>query len=162
MGKKINIELAKNIKLEGDDNNIYSLNDFKAQKLILYFYTIDEAPGCAIICQDFSSMYERFKEYNTVVIACSTSHVGSKQNFKKEYNFKQLFLSDIKLELSKALNVYEEKVNEDGTKKTYIVPSTFIFEESGKLLFSRYDINYQDEALTCFNIIKEQSKKETN
>ena len=61
----------KEIKLQGIDANgaekEYSLNDFKGQRVILYFYPKDNTSGCTQEACDFRDNINRLTSFATVI-----------------------------------------------------------------------------------------------
>jgi len=121
------------IKLSASDDQIYSLKDFLGKKVILYFYPKDNTSGCTIEAKDFTSSQEDFKSKGYKIIGVSRDSVKSHKNFiaKKELNL--LLLSDENEELVKAFDVLKEKMLY-GKKYIGIVRSTFILDETGKIV----------------------------
>ena len=60
------------IKLQGIDidgiEKEYSLNDFKGQKVILYFYPKDNTSGCTQEACDFRDNINRLTSFATVIV----------------------------------------------------------------------------------------------
>ncbi|WP_434414456.1 peroxiredoxin [symbiont of Argiope bruennichi] len=151
--KDINIEAAKKISLEGNDNKHYRLNDFKGKKIVLYFYPKDDTPGCTIQSKDYSNLYDQFLENNAIVIGCSKGDANEKEKFKNKYSLKQLLLADTNLELCKAMNVLKEK-KFFGKNIVSISRSSFIFNENGDLCCSQYNVKHSEDASNNLEIIK--------
>ena len=63
---------APNFKLPSDDGGTVSLADFKARKLVIYFYPRADTPGCTKESIDFSSHKSAFARANTAVL-CSAN-----------------------------------------------------------------------------------------
>lgn len=121
------------IVLEASDDKSYSLNDFKGNKVILYFYPKDNTAGCSIEAIDFTALQSEYKEKGYTIIGVSRDTVKSHKNFiaKKELNL--LLLSDTDEQLVKAFDVLKEKMLY-GKKYIGIVRSTFVLDETGKII----------------------------
>ena len=63
---------APEFTLADKDGNTVSLSDFLGRKVILYFYSKDNTPGCTRQACAFAAAYEGFKAQNTAVIGCNT------------------------------------------------------------------------------------------
>lgn len=121
-----------NIKLQGVDadgiEKEYSLNDFKGQKVILYFYPKDNTSGCTQEACDFRDNINRLTNFVTV-IGVSPDSIKSHLKFKEKQNLNFILLSDPEHKLSEAFNVWVEK-SMYGRKYMGIERSTFVLDEN--------------------------------
>ena len=122
----------KNIKLQGIDikgiEKEYFLNDFKGQKVILYFYPKDNTSGCTQEACDFRDNINRLTSFATV-IGVSPDSIKSHLKFKEKQNLNFILLSDPEHKLAEAFNVWVEK-SMYGRKYMGIERSTFVLDES--------------------------------
>ena len=122
----------KNIKLQGIDvdgiEKEYSLNDFKEQKVILYFYPKDNTSGCTQEACDFRDNINRLTSFATV-IGVSPDSIKSHLKFKEKQNLNFILLSDPEHKLAEAFNVWVEK-SMYGRKYMGIERSTFVLDEN--------------------------------
>ena len=122
----------KEIKLQGIDidgiEKEYSLNDFKGQKVILYFYPKDNTSGCTQEACDFRDNINRLTKYATV-IGVSPDSIKSHIKFKEKQILNFILLSDPEHTLSIAFDVWKEK-SMYGRKYMGIERSTFILDEN--------------------------------
>ena len=120
-----------NIKLQGIDidgiEKEYSLNDFKGQKVILYFYPKDNTAGCTQEACDFRNNINRLTSFATV-IGVSPDSIKSHLKFKEKQSINFILLSDPEHKLAEAFNVWVEK-SMYGRKYMGIERSTFILDE---------------------------------
>jgi len=123
------------IKLQGLDNGglekEYSLNDFKGQKAILYFYPKDNTSGCTMEACDFRDNMNRLVKY-AVVIGVSPDSIKSHKSFKEKQSLNFILLSDPEHKLAEKFEVWKEK-SMYGRKYTGIERSTFIIDKDGKI-----------------------------
>jgi len=121
-----------NIKLQGINidgiEKEYSLNDFKGQKVILYFYPKDNTSGCTQEACDFRDNINRLTSFATV-IGVSPDSIKSHLKFKEKQNLNFILLSDPEHKLAEAFNVWVEK-SMYGRKYMGIERSTFVLDES--------------------------------
>lgn len=121
-----------NIKLQGIDvegiEKEYSLNDFKGQKVILYFYPKDNTSGCTQEACDFRDNINRLTNFATV-IGVSPDSIKSHLKFKEKQGVNFILLSDIEHKLAEAFNVWVEK-SMYGRKYMGIERSTFVLDEN--------------------------------
>ena len=121
-----------NIKLQGIDidgiEKEYSLNVFKGQKVILYFYPKDNTSGCTQEACDFRDNINRLTSFATV-IGVSPDSIKSHLKFKEKQGLNFILLSDPEHKLAEAFNVWVEK-SMYGRKYMGIERSTFILDEN--------------------------------
>ena len=121
-----------NIKLQGIDiegvEKEYSLNDFKGQKVILYFYPKDNTSGCTQEACDFRDNINRLTKFATV-IGVSPDSIKSHLKFKEKQSLNFILLSDPEHKLAEAFNVWTEK-SMYGRKYMGIERSTFVLDEN--------------------------------
>ena len=121
-----------NIKLQGIDvdgiEKEYSLNDFKGQKVILYFYPKDNTSGCTQEACDFRDNINRLTSFATV-IGVSPDSINSHLKFKEKQSLNFILLSDPEHKLAEAFNVWTEK-SMYGRKYMGIERSTFVLDEN--------------------------------
>ena len=121
-----------NIKLQGIDINgiekEYSLNDFKGQKVILYFYPKDNTSGCTQEACDFRDNINRLTSFATV-IGVSPDSIKSHLKFKEKQSLNFILLSDPEHKLAETFNVWVEK-SMYGRKYMGIERSTFVLDEN--------------------------------
>jgi peroxiredoxin Q/BCP len=114
----------------GDKN--LTLDDFKGQKLVLYFYPKDNTPGCTREGQDFRDAYEQFRAAGANVVGVSRDSVKTHENFCRKQSFPFDLISDKDESLCKQFDVIKEK-NMYGRKYMGIERSTFLIDEGGVL-----------------------------
>ncbi len=123
------------IKLQGLDaegnEKDFSLNDFKGQKVILYFYPKDNTSGCTQEACDFRDNINRLTSYATV-IGVSPDSIKSHKSFKEKQSLNFILLSDPEHKLAEDFEVWKEK-SMYGRKYMGIERSTFILNKNGKI-----------------------------
>ena len=121
-----------NIKLQGIDadgiEKEFSLNDFKGQKVVLYFYPKDNTSGCTQEACDFRDNINRLTNFATV-IGVSPDRIKSHLKFKEKQGLNFILLSDPEHKLAEAFNVWVEK-SMYGRKYMGIERSTFVLDEN--------------------------------
>ena len=120
------------IKLQGIDvdgiEKEYSLNDFKGQKVILYFYPKDNTSGCTQEACDFRDNINRLTSF-AIVIGVSPDSIKSHLKFKEKQSLNFILLSDPEHKLAEAFKVWVEK-SMYGRKYMGIERSTFVLDEN--------------------------------
>ena len=146
------------IKLQGLDTKgnekEFSLNDFKGQRVILYFYPKDNTSGCTQEACDFRDNINRLTNYATV-IGVSPDSIKSHQSFKEKQNLNFILLSDPEHKLAEKFEVWKEK-SMYGRKYMGIERSTFILGKDGKIEKEWRKVKVKghvDEVIEYINIV---------
>ena len=123
---------APEFTLSDKDGNSVSLADFAGKKVVLYFYSKDNTPGCTRQACAFAAAYDGFKSKNVVVIGISKDSVASHLKFAQKHNLPFVLLSDPELQAIHAYGVWQEK-KLYGKVSTGVVRTTFIIDEHGNI-----------------------------
>lgn len=115
------------INIDGIEKE-YSLNDFKGQKVILYFYPKDNTSGCTQEACDFRDNINRLTSY-AIVIGVSPDSIKSHKSFKEKQSLNFILLSDSEHKLAEEFEVWKEK-SMYGRKYMGIERSTFVLDEN--------------------------------
>ena len=118
------------LDIEGNEKE-FSLNDFKGQKIILYFYPKDNTSGCTQEACDFRDNLNRLIKYG-VLIGVSPDSIKSHKSFKEKQCLNFILLSDSEHRLAESFGVWVEK-SMYGRKYMGIDRSTFIINEEGEI-----------------------------
>ena len=146
-----------NIKLQGINidgiEKEYSLNNFKGQKVILYFYPKDNTSGCTQEACDFRDNINRLTSFATV-IGVSPDSIKSHLKFKEKQSLNFILLSDPEHKLAEAFNVWVEK-SMYGRKYMGIERSTFVLDENLNIIKEWRKVKVKglvDEVIEYLNI----------
>ncbi len=121
---------APDFCLNDKDGNEVKLSDFIGKKVVLYFYSRDNTPGCSRQACAFAQAYEGFKAKNVVVIGLSKDSTTSHQKFAEKYELPFILLSDPEKEVIQAYDVWKEK-KMYGKVSFGVQRSTYIIDEQG-------------------------------
>lgn len=146
-----------NLKLQGINidgiEKEYSLNDFKGQKVILYFYPKDNTSGCTQEACDFRDNINRLTSFATV-IGVSPDSIKSHLKFKEKQSLNFILLSDPEHKLAEAFNVWVER-SMYGRKYMGIERSTFVLDENLNIIKEWRKVKVKghvDEVIEYLNI----------
>lgn len=114
------------------NGNAVSLDQFKGQKVILYFYPKDNTPGCTAEACDFRDNYQGLKAKGIEVLGVSVDDEKSHQKFITKYDLPFTLLADTDKAIVEAYGVWAEK-NMYGKKYMGINRTTFIIDEEGNI-----------------------------
>ncbi len=124
---------APAFKLPDQNGDIHTLEEYRGQKVILYFYPRDNTQGCTAQACAFGDLYPAFQEKGAVVVGVSKDSVASHKKFEEKYNLPFTLLSDQDLEAIKAYDVWHEK-NMYGKKTFGVVRTTYLIDEEGTIV----------------------------
>jgi peroxiredoxin Q/BCP len=116
-------------KLQNQDRETVTLDDFKGKWLVVYVYPKDDTPGCTIQGKSFTASKEEFDDANIAVVGVSEDDVESHKNFCNKFGFKIDLLADPKHELLTAADVGQSEYK--GTM--YWNRTSFVIDPEGKL-----------------------------
>ena len=110
-----------------------SLADYRGQRVILYFYPKDMTAGCTRQACGFAELYPQFREKGAVVLGVSRDTSASHKRFEEKYGLPFPLLSDPELEVIRAYDVWQEKVNY-GKKTMGVVRTTYLIDKAGVIV----------------------------
>jgi peroxiredoxin Q/BCP len=106
------------------------LSDFLGKRVVVYFYSKDNTPGCTRQACAFAGAYEEFKSRDIVVIGISKDSVESHRRFADKYSLPFILLSDPEKTAIDAFGVWKEK-KLYGKVSMGVARTTFIIDENG-------------------------------
>lgn len=120
--------LAPTFTLPNQNGDMTSLEDYRGQKVVLYFYPKDATPGCTTEACDFRDATPRLN--GAVVLGISADSQKKHQNFIAKHELPFDLLVDDTHEVSELYGVWQLKKNY-GKEYYGIVRSTFLINEDG-------------------------------
>ena len=121
---------APDFNLPDQDGNFHTLEEFKARKVILYFYPRDNTPGCTKQACGFAERMPDFQEKGAIVIGISKDSVASHKKFQEKFDLPFLLLSDKEREAIEAYDVWKEK-RLYGKTSMGVVRTSYLIDEEG-------------------------------
>ena len=121
---------APSFSLPDQNGQTHTLEEYRGQKVVLYFYPKDNTPGCTKQACAFGELYPQFTEKGAVVLGVSKDSVASHKKFAEKYGLPFPLLSDEGLEAIRAYDVWQEK-NMYGKKTMGVVRTTYLIDENG-------------------------------
>ncbi len=118
------------LDLNGEEKE-YSLEDFKGNRIVLYFYPKDNTSGCTQEACDFRDNLNRLTSKATL-IGVSPDSIKSHKKFKETHDLNFILLSDPEHELAEKFEVWKEK-SMYGRKYMGIERSTFVLAPDGSI-----------------------------
>ena len=118
--------------LTDQDNKPVSLQDFRGQDVIIYFYPKDDTPGCTKEACGFRDLWLEIEETGAVVIGVSPDDAKSHTRFIDKYALPLTLLSDPDKSMMTEYQAYGEKMMY-GKKVTGVIRSTVWVDRDGKV-----------------------------
>lgn len=124
---------APDFTLPDQNGEMRSLESYRGQKVILYFYPKDMTAGCTKQACGFAELYPQFVEKGAVILGVSKDTVASHKKFEEKYGLPFTLLSDTEKEVIQAYDVWKEKKNY-GKVSMGVVRSTYLIDEEGVII----------------------------
>jgi len=86
---------APEFELEDQTGQLHSLEDYRDQWVVLYFYPKDETPGCTTEACEFRDNIFAFRDMNAQVLGVSIDSVESHKSFAENHSLPFPLLADI-------------------------------------------------------------------
>jgi alkyl hydroperoxide reductase subunit AhpC len=110
-----------------------SIDDYKGKWIVLFFYPLDFTFVCPTEIEEFGAHYDKFKELNCEVIACSTdshySHLAWRSSHNSLKNLPYPMLADFTRKTSTNYEVLKEETG-------YALRGLYIINSDGDLVYS--------------------------
>jgi len=116
--------------LPDQNGQMRSLEEYRGQKVVLYFYPKDMTSGCTKQACSFGELYPQFREKGAVVLGVSKDSVSSHKKFEEKYGLPFTLLADPDLTVIQAYDVWKEKKNY-GKVSMGVVRTTYLIDENG-------------------------------
>jgi len=96
---------APEFELPDQDGQLHSLEDYRGQWVVLYFYPKDETPGCTTEACEFRDNIFAFRDLNAQILGVSLDDVESHKAFAENHGLPFPLLADIEGKISSAYGV---------------------------------------------------------
>jgi peroxiredoxin Q/BCP len=120
--------IAPDFSLPSQQGPAVSLQDYRGNWIVLYFYPKDQTPGCTREAHNFQADQSKYAERHAVILGVSVDSVDSHKEFcaKEGLNFKLLADSD-----GKVSQAYGSLTNLGVVK--FAKRNTFLIDPNGKV-----------------------------
>jgi len=85
---------APNFNLLDQDGKPHQLNDYLGEWVLVYFYPMDDTPGCTVEACSFRDNLPKFNELKIKVFGISGDKIESHKKFQQKYGLNFILLSD--------------------------------------------------------------------
>lgn len=119
--------------LPTDGGGTVSLDDFKGNKLVLYFYPKADTPGCTKEAIDFSRLRADFAKSGTSILGVSADPISAQDKFKSKHKLRIALGSDESRKMLAAYGAWGEK-SMYGRKFMGVMRKTFLIGADGRII----------------------------
>ena len=123
-------EKAPDFNLPDENGDNHSLNHYAGQHVLLYFYPMDDTPGCTTEACNFRDDYSQYEEANVVILGVSPDNTASHKKFQAKYELPFTLLADENHQVCELYKVW-------GLKKSFgkeyegVHRSTYLIDPEG-------------------------------
>jgi peroxiredoxin Q/BCP len=123
---------APEFELKDQTGQVHSLQQYRGQPVVLYFYPKDDTPGCTTEACNFRDDYSAYEQAGVTVIGVSPDTTASHAKFASKYSLQFPLLADPDHSVADAYGVW-------GPKKMYgkeyygILRTTFLINREGEI-----------------------------
>ena len=117
---------APEFELADQTGQLHSLEDYRDQWVVLYFYPKDETPGCTTEACEFRDNIFAFRELNAQILGVSLDDVESHRKFAENHSLPFPLLADVDGEAADAYGVKTRMLGMTVAKR-----QTFIISPDG-------------------------------
>lgn len=149
---------APEFRLKNQNNEAVSLQDFKGQWSVVYFYPKDNTPGCTLEAKNFSDRINDFKAENVPIIGISPDSTNSHKKFEEKQDLSITLLSDENHSTLKDYGVWKLK-KMYGKEFEGVERTTFLITPQGKIDHIWSKVKVPNHATDVLNTIKEKKNE---
>ena len=132
---------APDFRLQDQNKTWHTLKDYQGKWLVLYFYPLDDSPGCTEEARQFRDLYPTYQKRNITVLGVSLNNVDSHKSFADKLGLPFPLLADSKRELAKTFKVLGGFGVLPYTKR-----ETFLIDPQGTIVYHYSSVNTQSHA----------------
>jgi peroxiredoxin Q/BCP len=142
-------DMAPEFELSDQGGQLHSLEDYRDQWVVLYFYPKDETPGCTTEACEFRDSIFEFKRLNAQVIGVSMDDVESHQKFAENHGLPFPLLADPAGQAADAYGVRTKMFGMTVAKR-----QTFLIDPQGKIAKHYEKVNPAEHSMEVLADLK--------
>lgn len=100
-------DAAPDFTLQGDDNKMYTLSDYKHEKVVLFFYPRDYSPNCTAQACSLNKSHKTYNDHNITVFGINYQSPKHHAQFKEEHHLQFKLLSDVDKKVATAYGAHK-------------------------------------------------------
>jgi len=121
------------------------LGEYRGQPVVVYFYAMDDTPGCTLEGKEFRDLHEKFHALECAVVGVSTDSSASHRAFADKHGFPFTLLADERGELARAFGV----LNGGQADR-----ATFVIDRDGRVARAFLDVTPRGHAQRVLNFVQ--------
>lgn len=121
---------APNFSLPDETGKVHTLDDFRGQWLVLYFYPKDDTPGCTTEACSLRDARDDLAAMGAQIVGISKDEASAHEKFKAKHSLNFTLLSDTEGEVIDAYGAWGPKM----FGKLGILRKTFIIDPNGQVV----------------------------
>ena len=154
VGKK-----AAAFTLPNQDEQPVSLEDFRGQWVVLYFYPEDDTPGCMCQATEFTRILDDFFGLDAQVVGVSPDSPKSHRQFIKKHALAFPLLSDPSHDVMRQYGAWVDSGFGPGTEGR-VLRTTFLIDPQGRIAYHWPEVIPQGHAQRVRNKLEELRRVE--
>jgi peroxiredoxin Q/BCP len=136
------------------DENLVSLDDFKGQWVVVYFYPKDDTPGCTTEAKDFTELSGEFSQLKAKILGISPDSQKSHGKFIQKHNLSITLLSDPEHQIAEAYGAWRLK-KFMGKEYMGIERSTFLIAPDQTIAYTWAKVQAKNHAIAVLKKLRE-------
>jgi len=146
---------APKFKLQDQNGQWRTLDEYRGKWLVLYFYPKDQTPGCTTEACEFRDNVFAFRDANAVIVGVSVDNVESHKQFESKYSLPFTLLADSNKEVTRAYGVLKRYMGLAELAKR----ETFLIDPEGKIAKIYRDVEPKGHSQAVLADIKALQKR---
>lgn len=151
-------DLAPGFDLPSDGGERISLEAFRGQFVVVYFYPKDDTEACTLEAQEFSALNRKFARAGAAVIGISPDSPKRHHNFKCKYELDLRLASDQEKTTAMTYGVWVEK-SMYGKTFMGVERATFLISPKGKIERIWRKVTARGHAAEVLAVLENKSAK---
>lgn len=145
---------APDFRLQDQNKKWHTLKDNQGKWLVLYFYPLDDSPGCTEEARQFRDLYPTYQKRNITVLGVSLNDVDSHKAFADKLGLPFPLLADSKHDLARAFKVLRGFAMLSMARR-----ETFLIDPQGTIVYHYASVNTQSHAAQVLKDIEALSQR---
>jgi thioredoxin-dependent peroxiredoxin len=138
-------EAALQFELRDQRGELRRLADLRGKNLVVYFYPMDDTPGCTVEGKEFRDLFEQFEALDTVIVGVSTDSVERHHAFAEKHAFPFILLADTDGALAEAFGVFSDGL---------AARSTFVLDHNLHVRRTFHEVTPRGHAQNVLNFLR--------
>lgn len=131
---------APDFDLPDSDGRRWKLSEHRGQKVIVYFYPIDDTPGCTKEACDFRDSRADLEHAGFEVVGISPQNEESHRAFTDKYELNFPLLVDENMAVAKSYGALDERYLDPDGAPIAVARCTFVIAENGRIEQALYGV----------------------